>query len=162
MHIRNLLFVLLGTSAVVSAQKPAVTSAPTKEIISANQYYKPLLWRNVGPARGGRSVTATGVPGNTQVYYMGTTGGGVWKTEDAGISWKNVSDGYFKTGSVGAVAVAPSDANVVYVGMGEHAPRGVMSSYGDGVYRSTDAGKTWKHLGLELTRQIAKIGRAHV
>ena len=88
---------------------------------------------------------------------MGTTGGGVWKTEDAGQTWNNISDGFFKTGSVGAVAVSISDPNVVYVGMGEHPPRGVTSSYGDGVYKSTDAGKTWSHLGLDLTRQIANI-----
>jgi photosystem II stability/assembly factor-like uncharacterized protein len=130
-----------------------VSPAPS----GGSSYYQPLIWRNAGPMRGGRSVTATGVLGNPLVYYMGTTGGGVWKTEDAGNNWKNISDGYFKTGSVGAVAVAPSDANVVYVGMGEHAPRGVMTSYGDGVYRSTDAGKTWKHLGLELTRHIANV-----
>jgi photosystem II stability/assembly factor-like uncharacterized protein len=135
------------------AQENVISPAPS----GGNSYYQPLIWRNAGPMRGGRSVTATGVPGNNQIYYMGTTGGGVWKTEDAGLNWKNISDGYFKTGSVGAVAVAPSDANVVYVGMGEHAPRGVMTSYGDGVYRSTDAGKTWKHLGLELTRHIANI-----
>jgi len=135
------------------AQENVISPAPS----GGNSYYQPLIWRNAGPMRGGRSVTATGVPGNNQIYYMGTTGGGVWKTEDAGLNWKNISDGYFKTGSVGVVAVAPSDANVVYVGMGEHAPRGVMTSYGDGVYRSTDAGKTWKHLGLELTRHIANI-----
>ncbi len=88
---------------------------------------------------------------------MGTTGGGVWKTEDMGISWRNVSDGYFKTGSVGAIAVADSDPNVVYVGTGEHAIRGVMTHHGDGVYRSTDAGKTWKKVGLDLTQHIARI-----
>lgn len=122
-----------------------------------NAYFKPLKWRCIGPFRGGRSVCATGVVGNPMVYYMGTTGGGVWKTEDMGITWKNISDGYFKTGSVGAVAVAESDPNVVYVGMGEHAVRGVMSSYGDGVYKSTDAGKTWKKIGLDLTQHIARI-----
>lgn len=122
-----------------------------------SNYYKPLIWRNIGPNRGGRSVTATGVIGNASTYYMGTTGGGVWKTEDAGDSWKNISDGFFKTGSVGAVAVAASDPNIIYVGMGEHAPRGVMTSYGDGVYKSTDAGKTWKQIGLALTRHIANI-----
>ena len=122
-----------------------------------NAYLKPLKWRNIGPFRGGRSVTSCGVAGDPQVYYMGTTGGGVWKTENAGWSWMNVSDGFFRTGSVGAVAVADSDPNVVYVGMGEHAPRGVMSSYGDGVYKSTDAGKTWKKMGLDLTRHISAI-----
>jgi len=125
-----------------------------------NTYLKPLKWRNIGPFRGGRSVTSCGVAGDPQVYYMGTTGGGVWKTENAGWSWVNVSDGFFKTGSVGAIAVADSDPNVVYVGMGEHAPRGVMSSYGDGVYKSTDAGKTWKKMGLDLTRHISAI-RVH-
>jgi photosystem II stability/assembly factor-like uncharacterized protein len=124
---------------------------------SLESFLKPLKWRNVGPFRGGRSVTSCGVAGNPQVYYMGTTGGGVWKTENAGWTWINVSDGFFKTGSVGAVAVADSDPNVVYVGMGEHAPRGVMSSYGDGVYKSTDAGKTWKRMGLDLTRHISAI-----
>ena len=124
---------------------------------SLNAYLKPLRWRNIGPFRGGRSVTSSGVVGHPQMYYMGTTGGGVWKTENAGWTWQNVSDGYFQTGSVGAVAVAESDPNVVYVGMGEHAVRGVMSSYGDGVYRSTDAGKTWKKLGLERTMQVSAI-----
>lgn len=122
-----------------------------------NTYFKPLKWRNIGPFRGGRSVTATGVVGDASTYYMGTTGGGLWKTEDMGINWTNISDGFFKTGSVGAVAVAESDRNVVYVGMGEHAVRGVMTHHGDGVYKSTDAGKTWKKMGLDLTQHIARI-----
>ena len=144
----------------LSAQKKNAKVAPVVQgqpELDLESYFKPVLWRNLGHTRGGRSVTATGVKGNVLTYYMGTTGGGVWKTEDAGQTWKNVSDGYFKTGSVGAVAVAESDPNVVYVGMGEHAPRGVMTSYGDGVYRSNDGGRTWKHLGLELTRHIANI-----
>lgn len=122
-----------------------------------NDYFSPVKWRNIGPFRGGRSVASCGVVGDPLTYYMGTTGGGLWKTSDAGQYWHNISDGYFKTGSVGAVAVANSDANVVYVGMGEHAPRGVMTTYGDGVYKSTDAGKSWQHLGLEMTRHIAGI-----
>jgi photosystem II stability/assembly factor-like uncharacterized protein len=88
---------------------------------------------------------------------MGTTGGGLWKTTDLGLTWKNISDGFFKTGSVGAIAVAESDPNVVYVGMGEHAVRGVMTHHGDGVYKSTDAGKTWKKIGLDLTQHISRI-----
>lgn len=122
-----------------------------------NSIFKPMKWRSIGPFRGGRSNAAHGVVGDSKTYYMGTTGGGVWKTTDAGVSWQNISDGYFKTGSVGAIAVAPSDANVVYVGMGEHAVRGVMTHSGDGVYRSTDAGKTWKKMGLDATRHISRI-----
>ena len=123
----------------------------------AEAYFKPLKYRNIGPFRGGRSTGSTGVVGDPLTYYMGTTGGGLWKTDDAGQSWHNISDGYFKTGSVGAVAVSESNSNIVYVGMGEHAIRGVMTSYGDGVYKSTDAGKTWTHLGLKETQQISRI-----
>ncbi|SDB36199.1 BNR-Asp box repeat-containing protein [Flavobacteriaceae bacterium MAR_2010_188] len=122
-----------------------------------NSYFSPLKYRNIGPFRGGRSVTATGVVGDQLTYYMGITGGGLWKTQDAGMSWQNISDGFFKTGSVGAVSVSASNPNVIYCGMGEHAIRGVMTSYGDGVYKSTDAGKTWKHIGLEKTQQISRI-----
>lgn len=124
---------------------------------SADTYFQPLKYRNIGPFRGGRSVTATGVISDPLTYYMGTTGGGLWKTSDAGQHWKNISDGFFKTGSVGAVAVAPSNPNTVFCGMGEHAIRGVMTSYGDGVYKSTDAGKTWEKVGLEKTQQISRI-----
>ncbi len=130
-------------------------TATTKTALS--DVFKPLKYRNIGPFRGGRSVCATGVIGDPLTYYMGTTGGGLWKTEDAGHTWKNISDGYFKTGSVGAVAVSTTDPNIVYVGMGEHAPRGVMTSYGDGVYKSTDAGKTWKYMGLKETQHISRI-----
>jgi photosystem II stability/assembly factor-like uncharacterized protein len=122
-----------------------------------NAYFKPVKWRNIGPFRGGRSVTSSGVVGDPYTYYMGTTGGGLWKTEDMGINWSNISDGFFKTGSVGAVAVSEIDPNVIYVGMGEHAVRGVMTHGGDGVYKSTDAGKTWKKIGLDLTQHIARI-----
>lgn len=117
----------------------------------------PIKYRNIGPFRGGRSVAATGVVNDPLTYYFGTTGGGLWKTADAGQHWENISDGFFTTGSVGAVAVAESNPNMVYVGMGEHAPRGVMTSYGDGMYKSTDAGKTWKKLGLEKTQHISRI-----
>ncbi|MEQ8574537.1 MAG: glycosyl hydrolase, partial [Fulvivirga sp.] len=133
----------------------------TISVLSFGQDYddllKPVKYRNIGPFRGGRAVAGAGVVGDPMTYYMGTTGGGVWKTDNGGQRWFNISDGYFKTGSVGAIAVSESDPNVVYVGMGEHAPRGVMTSYGDGVYKSTDAGKTWTHLGLEKTQHIARV-----
>jgi len=135
------------------------------QIISAQKIQKSQLdslseglkFRNIGPFRGGRSVAASGVFGDPMTYYMGTCGGGVYKTNDAGISWTNISDGYFKTGSVGAIEVANADPNIIYVGMGEHAIRGVMTSHGDGVYKSMDAGKTWKHMGLVNSRHISEI-----
>lgn len=119
--------------------------------------YNALEWRNIGPFRGGRATAVAGVVQEPMTYYMGATGGGVWKTDDAGNSWKNISDGFFNTSSVGAIAVSESDPNVVYVGMGEAPVRGVMTSHGDGVYKSTDGGQTWEHLGLDMTRQISKI-----
>ncbi|WP_273273117.1 WD40/YVTN/BNR-like repeat-containing protein [Maribacter polysiphoniae] len=141
---KSLLLVLLLTTTLGIAQK-------------AEDYFKPLKYRNIGPFRGGRSVTATGVVGDPLTYYMGTTGGGLWKTTDAGQQWDNISDGFFEMGSVGAIAVSASNPNIVYCGMGEHAPRGVMTSYGDGVFKSTDAGKTWTKLGLQATQHIARI-----
>jgi photosystem II stability/assembly factor-like uncharacterized protein len=154
-----LLFIItISITPFLSAQKKVAVQNPAAIVSAApGNYFSGVKWRNIGPFRGGRSVAVVGVETNPLTYYMGTVGGGVWKTEDAGISWQNISDGQFKTSSVGAIAVAPSDPNVLYVGMGEHAVRGVMSSYGDGVYKSTDAGKTWKHLGLENTRHIAAI-----
>lgn len=147
----------LAALVVFLAMAPFELQGQTTGSTTLDQQYKAVKWRCIGPFRGGRSVCASGILGDTQTYFMGTTGGGVWKTDDAGQRWKNVSDGFFKTGSVGAVAVSESDPNVVYVGMGEHAPRGVMTSHGDGVYKSTDSGKTWTHLGLAATQHISRI-----
>jgi len=122
--------------------------------------FSALSWRNVGPWRGGRSVAVSGISGQPLTYFAGYTGGGVWRTDDAGNSWRNISDGFFKSGSIGAIAVAPSDANVIYVGTGEHAIRGQSSTYGDGMYRSTDQGRTWSRIGLETSRQISAV-RVH-
>ena len=119
--------------------------------------FNTLKFRNIGPFRGGRSNSGSGVNGDPLTYYMTTTGGGVWKTTDAGQHWRNISDGFFKSGSVGAISVSNSNPNILYVGMGEHAPRGVMTAHGDGVYKSIDAGETWVHLGLEKTQHISRI-----
>jgi len=115
-----------------------------------------LEYRNIGPFRGGRATTVAGVPGDQTTYYIGTVGG-VWKTTDGGTNWSAISDKDFKTASVGAIAVAPSNPNIVVVGMGESPYRGVASSHGDGVYISVDAGKTFKNVGLQNTRQISTI-----
>lgn len=114
-----------------------------------------LEWREVGPYRGGRSAAVTGVPADRETYYMGATGGGVWKTGNGGATWENISDGYFG-GSVGAVAVSEWDPNVIYVGLGEKTVRGNVSP-GDGIWRSTDAGDTWEKIGLEDSQHISRI-----
>ena len=121
----------------------------------SEDYYNSIQWRLVGPFRGGRSGTVAGVINKPDIYYMGTAGGGVWKTEDAGNSWFNISDGYFG-GSIGAVAVADSDPNIVYVGEGEQTLRGNVSS-GKGIWKSADAGKTWSFIGLKDSEHISRI-----
>jgi photosystem II stability/assembly factor-like uncharacterized protein len=115
-----------------------------------------LRWRLIGPFRGGRCVAVTGDPVDPMTFYFGSTGGGVWKSTDGGNYWQNVSDGFFQRASVGAIQVAASDPNIIYVGMGESTIRGNVS-HGDGVYKSTDAGTTWQQMGLSATRNIAKI-----
>ncbi len=115
-----------------------------------------LRWRSIGPDRGGRVTTVAGVVNDRRTYYMGVTGGGVWKTVNAGITWAPISDRFFKTGSVGSIAVSESDPSIIYVGMGEACLRSNIS-HGDGVYKSTDAGKTWRNIGLRDTSQIGKV-----
>jgi len=154
---------LVASLAVVAAmigwpgRSLAWQSSQGELLASVEPSYLGLLhWRMVGPSRGGRVVAVAGDPVHKLVFYFGATGGGIWKTEDGGIGWRNVSDGFVNTGSVGAVAVAPSNTDVVYAGMGEACVRG-DASYGDGVYRSADAGKTWTHVGLEATKSIARV-----
>ncbi len=117
--------------------------------------YEALEYRLVGPFRGGRSAAVTGVPGEPNLFYFGATGGGVWRTQDGGRHWENISDGYFG-GSIGAIEVAEDDPNVIYVGGGEQTVRGNVSS-GFGMWRSEDAGKTWKEAGLPKSRHIPRI-----
>jgi photosystem II stability/assembly factor-like uncharacterized protein len=118
-----------------------------------------MRWRCIGPHRGGRVVAAAGDPSDAMVFYFGAAGGGVWKTTDGGTYWENVTDGFFNTAAVGAIAVSDSDPNVIYAGTGESCIRGNVT-HGDGVYRSTDAGKTWSHVGLTDSRHIARV-RVH-
>src|SRR3954462_4339872 len=118
-----------------------------------------LRWRSIGPNRGGRSQTSAGSASRPLEYYFGATGGGVWKTTDGGLTWRPVSDKQLKTSSVGALAIAPSNPDVVYAGMGETELRGNVIQ-GDGVYKTADGGKTWTHVGLEKTMAIARI-RVH-
>ena len=139
--------VLLSVNVKVNAQKNATKVS--------NEYFSAVEWRNIGPFRGGRSAAVTGVSNKANLFYMGATGGGVWKTTDAGNTWQNISDGFFG-GSVGSVAVSKSDNNVIYVGMGEKTVRGNVSS-GNGIWKSENAGKTWKHVGLKNSRHIPRI-----
>lgn len=143
---------------ILSAQKQKKADVVKPETpVSYDSLFQGLKWRNIGPFRGGRANAICGVPGNDLQFFVGYTGGGVSKTEDGGLTWKNVSDGFFKVGSIGDIAVAESDPNVVFVGTGEHAVRGVMTSFGDGVYKSVDGGKTWKNMGLQNTRHISDV-----
>lgn len=146
-YILLLAVLLMAFNHKVNAQKN------TSKFSEEN--YKAINWRNIGPFRGGRSAAVTGVAGKSNLFYMGATGGGVWKTTDAGNSWSNISDGFFG-GSVGSVAVSEWDNNVIYVGNGEKTVRGNVSS-GDGVWKSVDAGKSWKHMGLPNSRHIPRI-----
>ncbi len=135
---------------------PVLLSAKVPVERYPHKLYSGLKWRSVGPFRGGRCLTVSGIKGKSNVYYMGATGGGVWKTDDGGNTWFPISDSTFKTSSVGALAIAPSDPNIIYVGMGEAAIRNTIS-LGDGMYKSTDAGKSWKYIGLEKSYSIGRI-----
>jgi photosystem II stability/assembly factor-like uncharacterized protein len=158
--MRKLLFLvlLIPSCFIAEAQKKSASTSVSNSITYDQSLYSGMRWRELGPFRGGRSSTVTGVRGNPNLYYFGTVGAGVWKTEDAGQTYEPITDNFFG-GTVGAVAVAESDPNVIYAGEGEQTLRNNVSS-GWGVWKSTDAGKTWKHIGLRDSRHISRI-RVH-
>jgi photosystem II stability/assembly factor-like uncharacterized protein len=155
--LKQLLFFITAGflfTQVALAQQPKASASLTFDPV----LYEGIKWRELGPFRGGRSCTVTGVTGKPNLYYFGSVGGGVWRTTDAGQTWGNITDNYFG-GTIGAVAVAESDPNVLYVGQGEQTVRSNVAS-GNGVWKSTDAGVTWKSIGLEDSKHIARI-RVH-
>lgn len=136
--------------ASIGAQQGPEGTAVSPSLLQAMHY------RNIGPHRGGRVTAVVGYPDRLHTFLMGTVGGGIWRTDDAGISWVNISDGYLNVGPVGALAVAPSDQDVIYAGTGSGGPRGNISP-GDGMYRSSDGGKSWRHIGLPESGQINRV-----
>lgn len=158
--IRTLKFITLTIACLIfgfysNAQKKSKTTDNSSEALDAS-FYEGLKWRNIGPNRGGRSLGSAGSPGRPNEYYFGATGGGLWKTVDGGTEWKAVTDGQVTSSSVGAVAVAETNPDIVYIGMGEVQLRGSITQ-GDGVYKTKDGGKTWRHLGLKETQAVARI-----
>lgn len=154
--LKKLFPVFLTITTALLLAMPDVAQAKEENVTVDPVLMKKLEYRFIGPTRGGRVTAVTGIPGSPFTFYMGTTGGGVWKTTDGGITWGNISDKFFKVGSIGSLEVALSDPNVIYVGTGSASPRGNISA-GRGVYKSTDAGRTWTLKGLEKAGQIGKI-----
>ena len=132
---------------VLSCAAEARAQAPAGNVTVDSSLYQALRFRSVGPSRGGRSTTVTGYRDRPHAFLMGAAGGGIWRTVDAGQTWANISDGFLKVGPVGALAVAPSNSNIVYAGTGSGGVRGNVS-VGDGIYRTVDDGRTWEWLGL--------------
>ncbi len=151
--MKKLLLLILTLPVLLHAQKKNTAGKPT--ITYDEKLYNAIEWRSIGPYRGGRSAAVTGVAGKPNLFYFGSTGGGVWRTTDAGNTWSNISDGFFG-GSIGSVAVSEWDNNVIYVGQGEATVRGNVS-FGHGMYKSTDAGKTWSFVGLKNSNHITRI-----
>src|SRR6266851_4209273 len=153
--MRNLRRMVCSLVWVAGLAIPLMFGADVEAQTLNENSLKEMKWREIGPFRGGRVLAVAGVSGDLETYYFGAVAGGVWKTANGGLTWMPLTD---KTGimSVGAIAVAPSDPNVIYVGTGESCIRGNIS-YGDGMYKSVDAGKTWTHIGLEDTEHISKV-----
>ena len=142
---------LVGATLLLLSASPLSSQEEVPE-----DFLKGLRWQNVGPDRGGRSIAVAGSDARPLEYYFGATGGGLWKSTDGGNSWRVVTDGKITSSSVGAVAVCEADPDVVYIGTGETQIRGNIQQ-GDGVYRSTDGGTRWEHLGLKETQNISRI-----
>jgi photosystem II stability/assembly factor-like uncharacterized protein len=156
---KSLLLTVAALAAFIFAHAPAATRAiaqTTTNVVIDPKVYQDLRWRNIGPFRGGRSTAAVGVRTEPNVFYMGATGGGVWKTENYGITWLPITDGQIPTGSIGAIDVSDSNPNVIYVGTGSEAIRSNVI-LGRGVFKSTDAGKTWQYAGLKEVGQIGQL-----
>ena len=159
MLLSRALLSLSATTLVLSAGVSSARRLQARDVASAgpdSAFLANYKWRNIGPDRGGRSIAVSGVKGHPKEAYFGAVGGGLWKTTDGGDTWKPVTDGQINSASVGAVAVSESDPKVVYIGMGESCIRGNIMP-GDGIYKSTDAGKTWTHLGFTNVDAISKI-----
>src|SRR5204862_3403045 len=146
---------LRSISTVAFLVLASAAGSPVRAETYPQSLFAGMRWRCIGPFRGGRTVGAAGVPGKPGLFYAGVNNGGVWETDDYGRTWRPIFDGQ-PTQSIGAIAVAPSDPNVIYAGSGEGLQRPDLS-VGDGVYRSTDAGKSWKRVGLREAQQIAAI-----
>lgn len=156
MRANRHLTIFCSTLILLMLQPLNLTDVQAQDQGVDESLYAGMQWRSIGPYRGGRSTAVAGSRTRTDEYYFGATGGGVWKTTNGGVDWDNVSDGFFGTGSVGAIAVSETNPDIVYVGMGETQIRGNIS-HGDGVYKSTDGGQTWTHLGLTETQFISRI-----
>nr|WKN36348.1 glycosyl hydrolase [Tunicatimonas sp. TK19036] len=149
------IFILLMGLCLLPSHALQAQEAPTPDTTSTD-FFEGMKWRNIGPHRGGRSLGIAGSPQRKDEYYFGAVGGGLWKTVDGGLNWKPVTDGQLNSSSVGAVAVSETNPDIVYIGTGETQLRGNIMQ-GDGVYKSTDAGKTWKNVGLKETQAIARV-----
>ncbi|MDQ8175691.1 MAG: glycosyl hydrolase, partial [Gemmatimonadota bacterium] len=150
------LLLTIGATDAMAQAKPAPKAPPLVNVALDSAFLSGFRWRNIGPDRGGRSIAASGVKGRRHEAYFGATGGGLWKTQDSGETWFPVTDGQVRSASVGAVAVSETNPDLVYIGMGESAIRGNIMP-GDGVYKSTDAGKRWTHVGFGESHAISKI-----
>ncbi|MFM1841222.1 MAG: hypothetical protein RIR47_1271, partial [Bacteroidota bacterium] len=154
--IAIVLLLVAANATVVMAQKKKTPATPQVASITQDPVIKAQNFRLVGPFRGGRAAAAVGSYSESNTFYMGSTGGGIWKTNDAGTNWKNISDGYFG-GTIGSIAIAPSNESIIYVGEGENTMRGNVSEGLEGAWKSTDEGKTWKNIGLKEGRHIVRM-----